>query len=468
MKKQSLFFLILLATTLLLAACGGSGAQGEATLVPTPITLEKPTYTVQRGAITETVQLSGRVTPVRQENLFFLSGGVVNEVLVSVGDVVEAEDVLARLDEPEQYQANVASSELAYLQAQRNLEQVKLDMPIKLAEAKLALEAASDELVKAEAAVSMINNPHPIVDSLRLEKFRTDYAITKQTLETAQSLYDQLASRPETNLERSNALNALIDARRLHYIASVNLNWAEGNLTQAEIDQMEINLALAQGNYDKAEAEVALWEEDNPTSEWAMAELTLADAEARFRMAEKALEAVELRAPFGGQILSMGIAPGTSVNAFQVVLTLADPEELEIRALPTAEDLAKISLTQAAVVRLPSQSNEELPATITSVPPTAGLGDGNNNLDNSVHFQLEDDSTPLVLNDAVVVTITIDEREDVLWLPKAALRSFQGETFVYVEVGDVQRRVNVTVGLEGTDRVEIVSGLEEGQVVIGQ
>jgi hypothetical protein len=89
-------------------------------------------------------------------------------------------------------------------------------------------------------------------------------------------------------------------------------------------------------------------------------------------------------------------------------------------------------------------------------------------LDNSVHFQLEDDSTPLVLNDAVVVTITIDEREDVLWLPKAALRSFQGETFVYVEVGDVQRRVNVTVGLEGTDRVEIVSGLEEGQVVIGQ
>jgi multidrug resistance efflux pump len=301
-----------------------------------------------------------------------------------------------------------------------------------------------------------------------LEKFRTDYAITKQSLEAAQSLYDQLASRPETNLERSNALNALLDARRLHYIATVNLNWAEGNLTQTEIDQMEINLALAQGNYDKAEAEVALWEEDNPTSELAMAELTLADAEARFNMAEKALEAVELRAPFGGQILSMGIAPGTSVNAFQVVLTLADPEELEIRALPTAEDLAKISLTQSAVVRLPSQSNEEFPATITSLPPTAGLSDGNNNLDNSVHFQLEDDSIPLVLNDAVVVTITIDKREDVLWLPRAALRSFQGETFVYVEVGDVQRRVNVTVGLEGTDRVEIVSGLEENQIVIGQ
>lgn len=468
MKKQNLFYLVLLVTAFTLVACSGSGARATATLVPTPITVEKPTYTVQRGSVTETVQLSGRVTPVQQENLLFPSAGVIKEVLVAAGDFVAEGDVLARLDEPEQYQANVASTELAYLQAQRNLEQVALDMPIKLAEAKLALEAAGEELAEAQAAATIINNPHPIVDSLRLEKFRTDFAITKQNLETAQSLYDRLAGRPETDLERANALNALIDARRTHYLAVVNLNWAEGNLSQAEIDQMQINLDLAQANYDKAAAEVAHWEDDSPTSELAMAELTLADAEARFRMAEKALEAVELRAPFGGQILSLGIAPGSSVNAFQVVLTLADPEELEIRALPTADQLAKISISQDAIVRLPSQSNEEFPAKITGVPPVGGAGDSDSNLDNNIHLQLEDAAIPLILNDAVVVTITIDERDDVLWLPRAALRTFQGETFVYIEVGGVQRRVNVTVGLESTDRVEILSGLEEGQIVIGQ
>ena len=464
-KRQSLVYLFLAMMAFSMAACGGSGGNATATLVPTPITVEKPTYTVQRGAITETVQLSGRVSPVQQENLFFPSGGVVNEVLVQTGDFVAEGDVLARLDEPEQYQANVASSELAYLQAQRNLEQVRLDMPIKLAEAKMALEAASDELAQMQAAVAGMNYPHPIVDSLRLEKFRTDFAIAQQNLDAAQKLYDSLAGRPETDLERSSALDALINARRLHYIATVNLNWAEGNLTEADKEQLQIDLDIAQANYDKAEAEVQHWEEENPTSELAMAELTLADAEARFRMAEKALAAVELRAPFAGQILSLGIAPGSTVNGYQVVLTLADPEQLEIRALPTADDLMRISITQSAVVRLPSQSNEEVPAVITSVPP---IGGGNDNLDNNIRLQLEDDTIPLVLNDAVVVTITIDEREDVLWLPKAALRTFQGETFVYVEIGGVQRRVNVMTGLESTDSVEIVSGLEEGQIVIGQ
>ena len=465
-KRQSLTYLFMAIMAFSVAACGGSGGNATATLVPTPITVEKPTYTVQRGSITETVQLSGRVSPVRQENLFFPSSGVVNEVLIQTGDFVVEGEVLARLDEPEQYQANVASSELAYLQAQRNLEQVRLDMAIKLAEAKMALETARDELAQAQAAVAGMNYPHPIVDSLRLEKFRTDYAIAQQNLDAAQKRYDSLAGRPETDLERSSALDALINARRLHYIATVNLNWAEGNLTEADKEQLQIDLDIAQADYDKAEAEMQYWNEDNPTSNLVMAGLTLADAEARFRMAEKALATVELRAPFAGQILSLGIAPGSSVNAFQVVLTLADPEQLEIRALPTADELEKFSITQSAVVRLPLQSNEEFPAIITGLPPVGG--GGNDNLDNNVHLQLEDETIPLVLNDAVGVTITIDEREDVLWLPKAALRTFQGETFVYVEIGGVQRRVNVTIGLESTDSVEIVSGLEEGQIVVGQ
>ena len=64
--------------------------------------------------------------------------------------------------------------------------------------------------------------------------------------------------------------------------------------------------------------------------------------------------------------------------------------------------------------------------------------------------------------------MTIDSRADVLWLPPAAIRTFQDQDFVFVESGGVQRRVNVTVGLQASDRVEIVSGLEEGQTVVGQ
>lgn len=465
MKNKQYLGVILWFSILMfgLTACNSAGKETP-TPVPTPITLEKPVYIVQRGTVTEVVQLTGRVMSVQQENLFFHSGGVVKEVLVEAGNFVERGMVLARLDEPEQYQATLAAKELAYIQAQRNLEQVTLDLPVKLVEAQRVLELAYDELEYAQTAVDAIGSPR-VTNSLLLEEYHTKFVISEQYLKTAHNRYDALSGRPETDLERYNALSALIEAQKAHYRASINLSWANGELTQAQIDQLQIDLVIAQANYDKAGAELVLWDIDNPMGELAVAELVLAEAEARFTMAQKALEAVELRAPFSGQILSLGIAPGSSVDAFQTVISLADPTSLEIRAIPNNDDLLKFGLGQTAVVRFSSQPGQELAAEITNVPM---LSDFETGLDNNVHLQLEDPNISLTLNEAVVILITIDQQKDVLWLPPAALRSFQGETFVYVEIGEVQRRVNVIIGLESNDRMEIVSGLEEGQIVIGQ
>ena len=55
-----------------------------------------------------------------------------------------------------------------------------------------------------------------------------------------------------------------------------------------------------------------------------------------------------------------------------------------------------------------------------------------------------------------------------LWLPPQAIRTFEGRRFVVVQDGDAQLRVDVTIGIESDDRVEIEEGLTEGQTVIGQ
>lgn len=458
-----LFFLI----STLLAACSSVGTKAAPTLVPTPLVVEKPVYTVQRGTVTQTIQLTGRVTPVQQQGLFFHSDGIVQEVLVQVGDSVQADDVLARLDEPEQHQADVAAAELAYVQAQRNLDQVTLDTPIKLAEAKQALETADEALKKAQAALDALKYPH-VTDGLTLEKFRTDYAIAKQDYEDAQGAFDAKSGWPQTDRERSDALNTLLAARRAYYQAMYNLGWAEGKITQAEIDEKQVALDLAKANYDKAVAEVQRWETDSPTSDLAMARLTFTDAEARFTLAKNAQEAVELRAPFTGQVLSLGIAPGSSVTAFQAIITLADPTSLEIRVIPSAEDLFHLGIGQVSIVRLSSQPDKEWTAHITNLPMAANTTISGSEQDSSVHLYPDDATAPLALGDAATVSITVDRRENVLWLPPAALRQFQGESFVFVETGGVQRRVNVTLGIQSADRVEIASGLEEGQKVAGQ
>jgi multidrug efflux pump subunit AcrA (membrane-fusion protein) len=67
----------------------------------------------------------------------------------------------------------------------------------------------------------------------------------------------------------------------------------------------------------------------------------------------------------------------------------------------------------------------------------------------------------------VKVTIVLEKRSGVLWVPPQAIRSFEGRRFVVVQDGGVLRRVDVKLGLIAEDRVEILEGVTEGQIIVG-
>ena len=75
----------------------------------------------------------------------------------------------------------------------------------------------------------------------------------------------------------------------------------------------------------------------------------------------------------------------------------------------------------------------------------------------------------LEIGELATVLIVLEEKTSVLWVPPAAIRSFQGRNFVVVRNPDgTQQRVDVRLGIESEDRVEIEAGLEEGQIIVGE
>ena len=56
---------------------------------------------------------------------------------------------------------------------------------------------------------------------------------------------------------------------------------------------------------------------------------------------------------------------------------------------------------------------------------------------------------------------------NVIWLPPQAIRNFNGRRFAVVQDGDVQRRVDIKIGIQAEERVEIEEGLQVGQTVVG-
>ena len=72
----------------------------------------------------------------------------------------------------------------------------------------------------------------------------------------------------------------------------------------------------------------------------------------------------------------------------------------------------------------------------------------------------------LEMGDRVDVSVLLNSRQNVLWLPPQAIRAFEGRKFVIVQEGQTQRRLDIKTGIESEDRVEVLEGLDEGQVII--
>jgi HlyD family secretion protein len=461
--------LSLLFLPLLSGCAGGAAGQPTPTVVPTPVLAQKPAYTVQRGTVTRTLRLTGRAAPVQQQDLFFRSDGYVREVYVARGDSVQSGDVLARLDEPEKYASDIANAQVELEKAKHDLDLLQQEAPLKAAEAQLAVVEAGKALKEAQRNRTKVDYSRDS-DELVVEKAHTDFLLAKQTLKEANKAFNKVARKKLTDPERVMALKALVDAQNVYDRAFAIWNWYLLPWPEDAVAQADADLALALAQYDQAQERWELLQQGPDPYELKLAQARVTDNEARLATAQKALENIELRAPFDGQVLSIGISPGSQVAAFKAVLTLADPAALEIALYPSGDDLAALGVGQAAMVQLATRSSESLSARVRQVPFSAGTtGSGDTQVeDRSVRVELEDTSIPLTLNEAATVVIQLEQRQDVLWLPPGALRTFQGRDFVFIEETGVQRRVDLQLGLRSAERVEILEGLREGQVVIGQ
>jgi len=197
----------------------------------------------------------------------------------------------------------------------------------------------------------------------------------------------------------------------------------------------------------------------------------------RAEMAVSKLEAeiaeAQIIAPFDGQLLSMALTPGQAVEAYASVASLTDISELEVRADLVSNQMQDLVEGMNAEIFLVSRPGQTIPGAVRQLPypyGSGGRGTTVEDLDKSTRVSIDADPREegFAQGDLVRVRVELERKDDVLWLPPQALRTFDGRRFAVLQDGDVQRRVDVTVGIQTTERVEIEAGLEEGQTVVGQ
>ena len=146
---------------------------------------------------------------------------------------------------------------------------------------------------------------------------------------------------------------------------------------------------------------------------------------------------------------------------------VANLDDLVVSATADSEDLARLVIGMKVTVSSIAKNIPAAEGSIRALPYPYGNAD-TESTDGSVQVELSQSPGQLgyEVGDMVNMSILLEKKAEALWLPVQAVRAFEGRYFVIVQDGEVERRVDIKVGILDDDRIEITEGLAEGQVVV--
>jgi RND family efflux transporter MFP subunit len=226
---------------------------------------------------------------------------------------------------------------------------------------------------------------------------------------------------------------------------------------------------VAQAQVQEAEARATFLREDAArlralAAREIVARAALDRAESEARAAEAIVEAARrrlddyvLRAPMGGVVLRRDGEIGEVVDTLNTIFVVGEKSPLRITAEVDEEDITRIAPGQRALVKADAFPGRPLAGTLAEITPK---GDPRLKV-YRVRIALPAD-TPLLVGMTVEANIIIREEARAVLAPAASVR----DGAVFVLDGTVVRRVPVTLGVQGPQRVEVREGLEAGMRVV--
>ncbi|WP_281784947.1 efflux RND transporter periplasmic adaptor subunit [Uruburuella suis] len=273
---------------------------------------------------------------------------------------------------------------------------------------------------------------------------------------------------------------------------NLNTNKAKLDTYQAQLVSAEIALRSADKKYKR---EQALWQEDATSREaledaqdaFAAAKASVAELKSSIRQTQIAINTAEadlgytrITAPMDGTVVAIPVEEGQTVNANQTTPTIVQVADLStmLNKMQIAEgDVNKVKAGMKLTFTTLSQPDNVREATLESIDPgltTMSQGSyttSTDTTDSAIYYYarslVPNEDNVLHIGMTTENTITINQAEKVLAVPKLAVKQRGGKQYVRVlgENNQPQEKEIIT-GLSDNMSTEVKSGLSEGENVI--
>jgi HlyD family secretion protein len=277
------------------------------------------------------------------------------------------------------------------------------------------------------------------------------------TLEAAKqngTLEQRQASEAEIARDKLEQRQAQRDVDALVKLSST------GAASPSEVSAARQRLATAEGNLHAAEQS---GQSRYSPAEIARAEASLADAEANQKAAQQVLAQTAVRSPSAGTVYSVDVSATEFAEQGKMLLQMADLHEERVRAYFDEPEIGKLAVGEPILIKWDAKPGRVWHGRIERVPITVTTY-GTRNV-GEVLIHIDDADGQLLPDTHVTVTVTTSSDPHALSIPREALRSENGKTYVYKIEGDDLKKTFVVTGAINLAQVAIVSGLKDGDWV---
>lgn len=227
-----------------------------------------------------------------------------------------------------------------------------------------------------------------------------------------------------------------------------------------DVQQARVARDLAEANFERARA---LRDRQVVTlEEFQNAENQLENATVALDQAELRLTYADIRSPIDGVVMQRHVESGDLVAVNDVVFVVADLEPLKARIHVPEKRMGQVHPGQEAYITVDPVPDRTFPATVRMINPGVDPATG------TVKVTLDVPPTDGVLKPGMfsAVRIVTERRTGVLIVPKKALVLETDEDDVFTIKEGRAVRTRIGIGFTDGDRVEVRSGLNEGDRVI--
>jgi membrane fusion protein (multidrug efflux system) len=280
-------------------------------------------------------------------------------------------------------------------------------------------------------------------------------------------LFDVVEALGTAQANESVIMNAKVTdtVRRVNFEDG---DYVEAGTVLVELTNQEEEAALAEAraNLDDAESQLRRLEELSsrgltPASELDVARSRAAAMQARLNSVVARLRDRLIQAPFSGLLGFRQVSPGTMLSPNTPITSIDDISVIKLDFTVPETFIGAMAQGARVVARSVSFPGREFIGTVRTVgsrvdPVTRAI---------TVRAHIENTDGTLRPGMLLTVEVVTGERQ-ALVVPEGAVFQVQNRAYVYMADGDVARQQQIEIGGRRFGVVEVLSGLEEGDLVV--